>query len=391
MKYSPMSSRPKDFESSGQKAIDNGYPRQYKFSMGLRKAVPQKPYSVLVTAIAFALLFASSSIAQVVSATLTGTVTDSSGAVVPEATVTATETNTGVTRTTTSSAEGVYTIPFLAPGTYRVELRKAGFKTFTEGNIELDVSSVGRVNATLSPGSQTETVQVTAETPLLQVENADVAKELDSTTANELPIPNRSVQAMAGLVAGVTVPALYSSGAGILENVSQSYLFNANGNILGANNTMVDGIANRDDALGLTLYNPANEDVAEVHIITDAFSAEFGTVGGAVVNVITKGGTNQFHGSLFEFNTTAALGARGVFNQAPQPKPGLVNNDFGGAGGGPIRKNKTFFFVSYEGRRNASRSEFTSTTAQPAWLTGDFSAVPTLQLYDPNSGNQTPG
>lgn len=358
--------------------------------MGLRKAVSQKPACALLAVFALALL-AGSSHAQVVTATLTGTVTDSSGAVIPAASVTATETSTGVSRSTQTSAEGVFSLPFLSPGTYKVEIQKTGFKTFSEGSIELDVSSVGRVNATLSPGSQTETVQVTAESPLLQVENADVAKELDSATANELPIPNRSVQAMAGLVAGVTVPALYSSGAGVLENISQSYMFNANGNILGANNTMVDGIANRDDALGLTLYNPANEDVSEVHIITDAFSAEFGTVGGAVVNIVTKGGTNQIHGSLFEFNTTAALAARNVFNQAPQPKPGLVNNDFGGTVGGPIRKNKTFFFFSYEGRRNDSRSEATSTTAQPAWLTGDFSGVPGLQLYDPNTGNLSTG
>jgi hypothetical protein len=371
--------------------IDNGDLRQYNFAMGLGKARTNAPFYAFLATLAVTLVFTPASVAQVVSATLTGTVTDSSGATVPGATVTATETNTGVSRSTQTSAEGVYTLPFLSPGTYRVEVEKAGFKKFSEANFELDVSSVGRVNASLTPGSQSETVQVTAETPLLQVESADVAKELDSTTANELPIQNRSVQSMAGLVAGTTLPALYSSGAGILENVQQSYMFNSNGNIIDANNTMVDGIGNRDDALGLTLYNPANEDVAEVHVITDAYSAEFGSVGGAVVNIITKGGTNQLHGSLFEFNTTAALGARNVFNQAPLPKPALVNNDFGGTVGGPIRRNKTFFFFSYEGRRYDSKSEATYTTAQPAWLSGNFSAVPTLALYDPLTGNQTTG
>jgi hypothetical protein len=371
--------------------IDNGYPRQYKFSMGLRKALSQEPVLALLAALALALLVPPTSISQVVTATLTGTVTDSSSASVPGALVTATEVSTGVVRTTQTSAEGVYSLPFLPPGTYKVDIEKEGFKKFTEANFELNVSSVGRVNATLTPGSQKETVQVTAEAPLLQVENADVSKTMDSTTATELPLQNRSVQSMGGLVAGANVPALYSSGAGILENISQSYLFNVNGNIIDANNTMVDGIADRDDALGLTLYNPAAEDVAEVHVITDAYSAEFGTVGGAVINIVTKGGTNQFHGSIFEFNQTAALAARNMFNQAPLPKPGLVSNDFGGAGGGPIRKNKTFFFVSYEGKRSAARSEATNTTAQPAWLTGNFSAVPTLQLYDPNSGNQSNG
>jgi hypothetical protein len=139
-------------------------------------------------------------------------------------------------------------------------------------------------------------------------------------------------------------------------------------------------------ALGLTMYQPATEDVAEVHITTNAYSAEFGKVGGAVVNIVTKGGTNQFHGSAFEFNKTAALGARNVFNQAPQPKAGLTNNDYGAAGGGPIKHNKTFFFASYEGRKYYSRSQTTTTTAQPSWLSGDFSTVPGLQLYDPNTG-----
>jgi hypothetical protein len=225
----------------------------------------------------------------------------------------------------------------------------------------------------------------------LQAESSEVAKNIDSITAAELPMPDRSVQAMAGLLPGVNLPALYSSGSGILENSAFTYMFNANGQVLGANNTMVDGIEDRDEALGLTLYNPAAEDVAEVHVVTDAYSAEFGKVGGAVVNIVTKGGTNEFHGVVFEFNKNAALGARNVFNQAPLPKPGLNNNDFGAAGGGPIRRNKTFFYVSYEGRRYDSRTEATNTTAQPGWLTGNFSAVPGLQLYDPNSGNQSNG
>lgn len=356
--------------------------------MGLRKLAPL--YACLAIA-ACALIFTPVCAAQVVTATLTGAVTDSSGAFVPGASVTVTETSTGIVRNTTTSAEGVYTLPFLPPGTYNVDIEKQGFKKFTEAGFQLDVSTVGRVNATLTPGSQTETVQVTAEAPLLQVENADVSKSMDSTSATELPMQNRSVQAMGGLVAGANVPALYSSGSGVLENSSQSYMFNVNGNIIDANNTMVDGIADRDDALGLTLYNPAAEDVAEVHVITDAYSAEFGTVGGAVINIVTKGGTNQLHGSLFEFNQVAALGARNVYNQAPLPKPGLVNNDFGGTVGGPIKKNKIFFFVSYEGKRNDSRSEATNTTAQPAWLTGNFSSVPGLQLYDPTSGNQSNG
>jgi len=355
--------------------------------MSFRKALPHVSTIALLVLLAAVLAFAPLCPAQVVTATLTGTVTDSSGAVVPNASVVATEVSTGVSRTTLTGAEGVYTLPFLNPGTYTVVVSKEGFKKFTVASVPLNVSSVGRVDAVLTPGSQVETVQVTAESPLLQVESADVSKNVDSHSETELPLPNRSAQDSAGLVAGVNVPALYSSGSGILENGAFTYMFNANGQVLGANNTMVDGIDNMDMALGLTLYQPASEDVAEVHVITNSYSAEFGKVGGAVVNIVTRAGTNQFHGSLFEFNKTAALGARNVFNQAPQPKAGLVNNDFGATAGGPIKRNKAFFFASYEGRRYDSRSETQATTAQPAWLSGNFSAVPGLQLYDPNTGN----
>jgi len=253
--------------------------------MGFRKVSLSAPIPAFLALLAVTLLFTPIAPAQVVSATLTGTVTDLSGATVPDATVTATEVTTGVSRSTRTSADGVYTLPFLNPGTYRVNIEKQGFKKFAQGNITLEVSTVGRVNAELSPGSLQETVEVTSQAPMLQAESAEVAKNFEPTSVAELPLENRSAQAIAGLVAGVSLPALYSSGSGILENAAFTYMFNANGQVLGANNTMVDGIDNMDMALGLTLYEPATEDVAEVHVTTNAYSAEFGKVGGAVVNI----------------------------------------------------------------------------------------------------------
>ena len=357
--------------------------------MSFRRSFVSKcaPASAVLALLVLALILASHSSAQVVTATLTGTIVDSSGAAVPGATVTATEAATGVSRSTTTGAEGVYTLAFLNPGTYQVAIEKAGFKKFVQENVGLEVSTVGRIDATLSPGSVQETVEVTAEAELLQTESAEVAKNFETQAITELPIPQRNPQAIAGLMAGVSAPALYSSGSGVLESGGTTYLFNANGQPLAANNTMVDGIDNIDMALGLTLYQPAAEDVEEVHVATNAYSAEFGRVGGAVVNIVTRGGTNQFHGSLFEFNQTAAMGARGYYNPAPQPKPGMTNNDFGGAGGGPIKRDKTFFYGSFEGRRQHSATTSIGNTALPAWLTGDLSAVPSLKLYDPNTGN----
>ena len=219
--------------------------------MGLRKAVSQISDCALLAAFALAPLAPPGADAQVVTATLTGAVADSSGALVPDASVTATDISTGVVRTASTSAEGVYTMPFLPPGTYRVEIQKSGFKTFTE-NLDLDVSSVGRINATLTPGSQTETVQVTAEAPLLQAESSGVAKNIDSAAAAELPMPDRSVQAMAGLLPGVNLPTLYSSGSGILENSAFTYMFNANGQVLRPDGSVIAGLY----AAGLAMANP---------------------------------------------------------------------------------------------------------------------------------------
>ncbi|HUB32038.1 MAG TPA: TonB-dependent receptor [Bryobacteraceae bacterium] len=335
--------------------------------------------------VSLGLLLASLAYSQVVTATLTGTVTDASGATVPQANVTATETTTGVSRSTVTSAEGVYSLPFLNPGTYRVDIEKAGFKKFSRANIGLGVSTVGRVDAVLAPGSVQETVEVTAEAPLLQAENAEVARNFETQSVTELPIADRSAQAVAGLMAGVGLPVRYSGGP--LEDAQTTYLFNANGQPLAANNTMVDGIDNVNHSLGLSIYLPSAEDVEEVHVTTNSYSAEFGRVGGAVVNILTKSGTNQFHGSAWEFNKVAALAARDFFNKDTQPKPHLANNDWGATAGGPVRKDKTFYFVTYEGKTQRSSTTSTASMPQPAWLQGNFSAVPGLLLYDPNTGN----
>jgi hypothetical protein len=284
-----------------------------------------------------------------------------------------------------TSADGIYSLPFLSPGTYRVDIEKTGFKKFSRDAIVLGVSTVGRVDAVLNPGSIQETIEVTAEAALLQAENAEVARNFESASVTELPIADRSAQAVAGLMAGVGLPVRYSGGP--LEDAQTTYLFNANGQPLAANNTMVDGIDNINHSLGLSIYLPSAEDVEEVHVTTNSYSAEFGRVGGAVVNILTRSGTNQFHGSAWEFNKVAALAARDFFNKDTQPKPHLASNDWGVATGGPIRRDKTFYYFTYEGKTQRSSSTSTASLPQPAWFQGDFSAVPGLALYDPNTGN----
>src|ERR1700736_3764730 len=322
---------------------------------------------------------------QVVTATLTGSVTDSSGASVPNATVKVTEQSTGIVRSTNTSVDGVYNVPYLNPGAYRMEVEAIGFKKYSQENVRLDVSTTARQDVTLTPGSASETVTVTAESPALQTDRAEVARNFSTQAVAELPVANRNFQALAGLVAGVSPPVQNFTTS---EDPQGTTFFNANGQGNSSNNTIVDGVDNTNPTLGLSIYLPSPEVVEEVHVSTSNYSAEFGRVGGAVVNATTKSGTNMLHGSLWEFNRVRALAARDFFNKDTQTKPGYTRNEFGAALGGPIIKDKMFFFGAYQGRYLRQSSTSTNTVpASSAWFTGDFSSVPGLALYDPNTGN----
>ena len=359
-------------------------------SFSTRKAfIRELPRKALITLLCSgipALWIASSSAleAQVVTATLTGNVKDATGASVPNAPVTATQVSTGLSRTTSTTADGLFNLPYLDPGVYTVSIEVPGFKKFLRENVLLEVSTIARIDAILTPGDTKETITVTAESPLLQTERAEVARNFGTETVRELPIANRNFQAIAGLAAGVSPPVQNFT---TTEDPQGTTFFNANGQGNSANNTLVDGVDNTNPTLGLSIYLPNPEVVQEVHVTTSNYSAEFGRVGGAVVNVVTRSGTNQFHGSLWEFNRVAALAARDFFNNAGTSKPGLTRNEFGAAIGGPIRRDKTFFFFGYQGRYLRQSSTSIYTLPQAAFLNGDFSSVPGLALYNPATGN----
>jgi hypothetical protein len=322
---------------------------------------------------------------QAVTGTLLGTVTDVSGAVVPNATVTATEMNTRVSSRTSSTAEGIYTIPYLPPGTYRIEVEMSGFNKFARENVALKVASSVRVDATLEPGSVSEVVEVKAGSPLLQTDRAEVAASFTRKSVTELPLANRSFQALVGLVAGVTPPTVDFT---TLEDPQGTTFYRANGQGNSANNTQVDGVDNNNPTLGLTIYIPPAEVVQEVNITTSNYNAEFGRAGGAVLNVVTRGGTNEIHGSLFEFHRSTNLRARNFFNTVDRPKPTFIRNEFGAAVGGPIIKDKTFYFGAYQGRYLRQSSTVTTTVPVQSWRSGDFRDVTGLNLFDPATGNQ---
>ncbi len=338
----------------------------------------------LISYLFVAFLLPVAAFAQSTTATILGTVADSSGAVVIGAKVTITEERTGVSRNAESNSEGLYTVPYLPASSYTVEIANPGFKTFSRARVEVDVASSVRVDATLTPGQATETVRVTEDSPLLQTDRGDINRTISSKQVQELPVPNRSFQALVGLLPGVTPPAQTFTS---LEDPQRTTFFNANGQGAGANNTQVDGVDDNNPVLGLTIYIPQAEIVREVNVSTSNYNAEFGRAGGAVVNVVTKGGTNELHGSLFEFNRNAALKARNFFNTEPQPKPAFNRNQFGAAVGGPIRKNKTFFFGAFQGVLERQAATAITTVPTDDFRQGNFSGVPGLLLYDPATGN----
>lgn len=332
-----------------------------------------------------ATLFTSASLwSQAVTATLLGTVSDSSGAIVPGASVTITEVNTGVIRKLTTNGEGFYTQPYLPPGVYKIEVEKQGFKRFERDKVVLNVSTSARIDAALEAGAVTEVVNVTAESPILQTDRADVSRTVTAQAVRELPVPNRSFQALVGLLPGVSVPVANFTA---LEDPQRTTFYQANGQGNSANNVQVDGVDNNNPTLGLTIYIPPAEAVQEVNISTSNYTAEFGRAGGAVVNVVTRGGTNEFHGALFDFHRNRELRARNFFNFVPQAKPALIRNQYGATLGGPIVRNKTFFFGSFQGVNQRQATTQLNTIPVADWRGGNFSGVTGLTLYDPQSGN----
>ena len=195
---------------------------------------------------------------QAITANMVGTVTDSSGGSVAQAAVTITETNTGVTRKLRTNAVGIYTQPYLPPGLYRIEIENPGFKKFLRDKIEVNVATTVRIDAVLEPGQVTETVTVRAEAPLLQMDRADVSRTVTGQAVRELPVPNRSFQALVGLLPGVSVPV---SNFTALEDPQRTTFYQANGQGNSANNVQVDGVDNNNPTLGLTIYIPPAEAV----------------------------------------------------------------------------------------------------------------------------------
>ncbi|HYO80796.1 MAG TPA: TonB-dependent receptor [Bryobacteraceae bacterium] len=318
--------------------------------------------------------------AQAVSGTLLGTITDATGAATPAAKVVIRETNTGVARTSETTQAGYYAFPDLPPGTYVVSAELTGFKKAVRQNVDVIVNTTVRVDLSLQPGDVTETIQVTAEAPLLQTDRADTGRKIETQQLADMPLGfNRNFQSLLNLVPGTTRAFRPHS---VFFNAQDSLSTQVNGQSRMANNVQLEGIDNNHRTGLLTALIPPVEALQTVDISTSNYEASLGRAGGAVTNVILKSGTNEFHGSAFEFNRVSALAAKQYLTIS---KPLTVYNYFGGTIGGPIIRNRTFFFGDY--LRVTDHRGQTDRLTIPAteFRNGDFSRASTL-IYDPLTG-----
>src|SRR6266576_1414986 len=344
--------------------------------------------------VVFSALFSAPLMGQAVNATLLGSVTDSSGAAVANAKVTLAETNTGISHTSQTNDSGNYVFPDLPPGTYAITAEQSGFKRASRTGIDVIVNTTERVDLVLQPGNVTDTITVQAESPILQTERADTGRKLETVLTENMPLgTNRNFQNLLNLVPGTTRATFQHSQ---FFNASNSLQTEVNGQLREGNNYQIEGIDDNERTGLLQILIPPLEAIQTVDVSTSNYDAELGRASGAVTNVILKSGTNTFHGAAYEFIRNSYFNARNFFD----PSVGhLAYNYFGGNFGGPIKKNKLFFFADYlkvfDHEANTNQISIPSL----ALRSGDLSGVKTLpaclppvpatacNIYNPFSGN----
>ena len=329
-----------------------------------------------VRAIAFfvflACAFQQRALAQLYSGSLTGVVADPIGAVVPAAQVTLTDVNKGFSFKGVTDATGRYVLRNLPPSTYSLSVQAPGFRVYSRGGITLDVGQNAETNVALEVGTANQSVEVAAAAPLLSTQDSATGQELNRTFINDLPLVNRSIYNLATLAPGVVQPPNSTFG---LNTGSVNFVSNG-----GRNSTadiLLDGISATDyeNNSGITtvLYTPPVDAVQEFKLQQNNFGAEIGFSGSTVINMVMRSGTNAFHGSLYEFLQNSDLNANNWFNNVSGiGRPPSRQNQFGGTVGGPIRKDKTFFFFDYQGTRGMSTSTKRAGVPSAAERTGDF-------------------
>jgi len=329
--------------------------------------------------------------AQEVTARLSGTVKDSAGGVVPDAALTATNSSTGVVTRTTSDASGDYLFPALAPGTYRLSVEKAGFTTGILSGISLNVDQKASLDVVLQVGQVTQSVNVEAAAPLVDSSSASMGTVVDEQPILDLPLNLRRTGALALVVPGTvdttnrSLTSATGNGSGFNDNS-----YSGSGGRSSANLILIDGMISRALNNGGFALQPIPEMVKEFKIENNTYDAANGIASGTTMNLITEPWKAAFHGSAWELLRNRDMDARNFF---ATDRPEFIRNQFGGAVGGPIRKNKTFFFGSYEGLRQIQGQSGGSFVPTPAERSGNFSSVLTGQTANlcASSGSTAPG
>src|SRR5882757_5083330 len=346
---------------------------------------------IIACLLASSFLLSTAAFAQTDTATIVGTVVDKSGAVLPDSVVTLTNLGTNARTVVKTDAGGNYIATPLKIGNYSVSVQVQGFKEVTRAGIVLSVQDRLRVDFALQVGSVNEQVTVNEAAPLLQTESSALGEVIDGKQIVDLPLNGRDYTQLAALTTGVI--KVTESGNGLTGGATSATNGNAGGSfaVNGTrgllNNFILDGIDNNSNDNGANVLKTNVDAIQEFRVQTSNYSAEFGRSGGAVINATMKSGSNNFHGTAFEFLRNSALDARGFFEPADSPKAPFRQNQFGFTLGGPIKHNKLFFFTDYQGTRIGSSETDISTVPTVAELNGDFSALydgtPGTQIYDP--------
>ncbi len=341
----------------------------------------------LCLAILCALVTPQTGQAQVLYGSIVGNVKDASDAAVAGAAVTITNAETRQSRQTTTNDAGGYSFPTIPPGAYALRVSKEGFTTFTETAVTATPNSVTRVDVTLKVGAVTESVTVTGAAAVLQTDRSEVRTEMTRNQLENLPVPlGRNYQNLFITIPGFSPPRNENS---VPSNPARALGFNVNGASYSINSTKIDGAQSINVWLPHeAAYVPTLESVETVNAATGSFDAETGLAGGAAINVHTKSGTNDLHGVVFEHHSSNRLKAKPFFIPPGREKPKLIYNEFGGALGGPIQKEKLFYFLSYEGTYDRENASLFTTVPTGAIKSGDMSGS-SNPIYDPLTGDAT--
>jgi hypothetical protein len=322
---------------------------------------------------------------------ITGVVTDPSGAAIGDARVTLTNLGTAEKRIQPTGSDGLYSFVNLIPGNYRIEVEKQGFKRITQEPVVVQVQQSSKIDVALPIGQATETVEVTSETPLLQSETSSLGQVVEQRKANELPLNGRNIYSLAAVAPSV-IPQGNTTGSPVGKNPFDFANYQIGGSFANQSAEYLDGQPLNIGYINLPLLTPTQDSVSEFKVQYNNLGPEWGKFSGGVINLSTKSGTNKFHGSAYEYLRNKVFNSNEYFLKGSQIASGLKNqpppftqNQYGATFGGPAIKDKTFFFFSWEAYRLRSGTVFTTTVPTAAERTGDFSAAGVPTIYDPLS------